>query len=341
EAQDSSPRRSIERSEPLLRPAPIRRPMWLMPEAELPEAFEESAPEAEPAETPPETAVPPAVAEARFTAFLPRQAAVERWHSLLVYAHTPEMLDQIRSDAKRFLPELGGAPREVRAAQATVLARGTPLTFTPYAEGVLFNPESITIAWWEDLHRLEFRFKAEAALLNQAVNLTITVSADPLIVAQLRGGIVFESPESAYKPNPYENEPITAAPYHAEEIFVSYSRRDSEIAKACRNAYRALGFKVLMDVDELRAGERWDHQLERLIERATIFQLFWSENSAQSQFCRREWQYALQLAHQRNSDGSGYIRPVYWQEPMPQPPKELEHLHFAYVRLPRLSRHAD
>ncbi len=68
----------------------------------------------------------------------------------------------------------------------------------------------------------------------------------------------------------------------------------------------------------------------RLIDRADIFQLFWSQNSAQSKFCREEWEYALSLS---NAKGSGFIRPVYWQKPLVQPPDDLEALHFAFVPL--------
>ncbi|MDW8299088.1 MAG: toll/interleukin-1 receptor domain-containing protein, partial [Anaerolineae bacterium] len=329
-AAERGPTLGIKPSEPAPKPLPTApRPTPVAPSPE-PVRSAEELPQRPAAET-------TDIAQARFTAFLPRQAAVERWHSLLVYAHTPEMLDQIRSDAKRFAAELGGMPREVRDSHAAALKRGTLLTFTPQAEKVTFNPSSVTIAWWEDVHRLEFRFKAEAALANQAVNITITVSADPLIIAQLRGGLVFESPESVYAPSPFENEPVTTAPYRAEEIFVSYSHLDSEVAEACRNAYHALGYEVLMDVDKLRAGEQWNEGLKRLIERATIFQLFWSENSAKSEFCREEWRYALQTPRGRETNGVGFIRPVYWRKPMPTPPEELKHLHFAYVRLPRLN----
>ncbi len=280
-------------------------------------------------------------AEARFTAFMPRQAVVERWHSLIVYAHTAAMLERIRSDAKRFEAELGAAPREVRDSQAAALARGTLITFTPQAEGVTFNPESITLGWWEDLHRVEFRFRADAALADQAANLSITVSVDPIIVAVLHGGVLFEPPNTGRLPNQVENTPVTAEIFRAEEIFISYSRKDAAVAVACRNAYRALGYKVLMDMDELRSGEHWSVGLERMIERATIFQLFWSEHSASSQFCRQEWEYALRKAAERGSDGMGFIRPVYWDDPLVSPPKELGHLHFAYVRLPRLARRAE
>ena len=66
----------------------------------------------------------------------------------------------------------------------------------------------------------------------------------------------------------------------------------------------------------------------RMIERANIFQLFWSENSSQSEYCRQEWQYALQLNREE-----GFIRPVYWKDPIPSPPSELSAIHFDFAPL--------
>jgi hypothetical protein len=63
-----------------------------------------------------------------------------------------------------------------------------------------------------------------------------------------------------------------------------------------------------------------------MIDQATIFQLFWSETAAQSPYCQQEWEYALKL----NRDNQYFIRPVYWMQPMPLPPTNLQHLHFAY-----------
>jgi hypothetical protein len=54
--------------------------------------------------------------------------------------------------------------------------------------------------------------------------------------------------------------------------------------------------------------------------------LFWSENSSKSEYCRQEWQYALQLKR-----GEGFIRPVFWQEPIPTPPEELSDIHFDFA----------
>ena len=64
----------------------------------------------------------------------------------------------------------------------------------------------------------------------------------------------------------------------------------------------------------------------RMIERADIFQLFWSENSSKSEYCRQEWQHALGC-----NKGVGFIRPIYWQEPITKPPPELNDLHFDFA----------
>jgi TIR domain len=80
----------------------------------------------------------------------------------------------------------------------------------------------------------------------------------------------------------------------------------------------------------LRSGEDWNERLLTLIEEADVFQLFWSWNSMVSDYVRREWEHALHLARDRES----FIRPTYWQVPMPTsanpklPPDDLSGLHF-------------
>jgi hypothetical protein len=78
----------------------------------------------------------------------------------------------------------------------------------------------------------------------------------------------------------------------------------------------------------LRSGERWQTRLPELIEQADVFQLFWSNNSMRSPYCREEWEHALALGRPL------FVRPVYWEDPMPQdptlglPPVALRELHF-------------
>jgi hypothetical protein len=76
----------------------------------------------------------------------------------------------------------------------------------------------------------------------------------------------------------------------------------------------------------LSSGEQRDTAICAAIVRSDLFQLFWSESSRKSKEVEREWKFALSLGR------AGFVRPVYWVDPLPRPPKNLKSLFFA--RLP-------
>jgi hypothetical protein len=109
------------------------------------------------------------------------------------------------------------------------------------------------------------------------------------------------------------------------KIFLSYSHRDAAIAETIEDTLRAVGLVPLRNLKELRAGEPWGDQVQRLIEEADLFVLLWSSNLRNSPFAETEWKHALSLDRER------FIRPVYYEEPFPPPPPELMHLHFGRI----------
>jgi anti-anti-sigma factor len=263
--------------------------------------------------------------EVNFSAFYPKEVAVEKWYTLLVYTYVPSVMESVREDARKFEAEIGEI-RETKPATSTQLARGTEITIVPACEGVKFNPERVTFQWLEDQHRANFRLQAESGLAGMAGNALVTVYVGPLIVGTLKMGILFNEAEAG--PRSARSEEVNARIYHQDDIFISYSHRDTDIVNLCRKAYEALGHNVLIDFETLRSGQNWNAELMRMIERAEIFQLFWSENSSNSEYCRQEWQYALGL-----NRGEGFIRPVYWKDPLPTPPAELSAIHFDFASL--------
>ncbi len=284
--------------------------------------------------------------EVRFTAFRPERVIVEQWQTLLVYAHLESALETVRADAKLSAEKMGGVPKETQSKASAKLARGTEIKIMPRCEGVTFNPESVTLKWLEDLHRADFRFRAEASLAGTDDLALVDIYVGPLIVGQVKLAMSFESaPPPAINPinaivNRVKNSrlpqsvPITASMYRQDQIFVSYSHADTSVAVRFRNACKALGFEVLIDIDTLRAGEVWNEALMRMIDQADLFQLFWSERAANSPYVRQEWQYAREL-QKKQIKPVDFIRPVHWESPnpMPPPPDELSDLHFAYVPL--------
>ena len=269
----------------------------------------------------------------RFTAFYPKEVAVETWNTLLVYTHIAAALSQVQADAARFKQEIGERQREAFGVASRPMKRGTELTIVPQGQGVVFNPARMTFAWLEDWHQAAFRFQAKRELAGLAMNAEITVYAGPLILAVLRMPLLCEgrlAGEALRTPDAQ----ATALAY--QHIFTSYSHRDTEVVLACRNAYQSLGLDVLIDVDSLRAGEDFNRALMQMIETSDIFQLFWSRRSAESPYVRKEWEYAL--AH---SKGEGFIRPVYWELPQIPPPEPLGKYHFKYIELPKLASSVD
>jgi hypothetical protein len=179
----------------------------------------------------------------------------------------------------------------------------------------------------------------EAERAGTAGNGEVTIFAGPLIIGTLRLAMLFdaravgeagEAGEAALSNGTGHSDNtarVTASRF--ARIFASYSHADTKVVLACRDAYRALGLTVEIDVDSLRSGDPYAQVLRDLISEADVFQLFWSRHAAESTAVRTEWEWAL-----GQQKGPGYIRPVYWEQPMPLPPPELADLHFAYLPLP-------
>ncbi|HEU0294219.1 MAG TPA: protein kinase [Anaerolineales bacterium] len=263
------------------------------------------------------------VDEVSFTAYHRKEGQVDTWYTLLVYAHIASALRTVRTDAQKFAEEIG-PPREITSKTSTPIARGTDITIIPTCSGVTFNPEQISFQWAEDYHRAHFRFKADPSLADAAANGQISIYAGPIIIGTLKFAMLFTETLTADGPEHEEQ----ARMYLSNRIFISYSHKDTDFALMVRNVLRAVGYDVLIDIDDLRAGQVWNDELMRMIERADIFQLFWSSNFSQSEYCRREWEHAL-----KQEKPEGFIRPIYWQKPLPPPPEELSKFHFDYVEL--------
>lgn len=264
--------------------------------------------------------------EVSFTTYHPKEGCVESWHTLLVYAHILSALAKVQEDAKRFDNQIK-FPKETRSKPPTpIVLRGTKLTILPSCEGVTFNPKSISFKWLEDFHRADFRFKADKSLSGDAAKGQITIYVGPLIIGTLKFAMLFNEKEDV-QPVPDHEE--HAKMYGKDDVFISYSRKDTEVARVFKTILAATGMDVFIDVDDLRSGQLWKDELLRRIERAGIFQMFWSENYSQSENCKMEWEYAL-----KQNKEEGYIRPVYWKTPLsPKPPEELGKFNFQYVEL--------
>jgi hypothetical protein len=283
----------------------------------------------------PTTGVTAPSSEVEFSAFYPGYSQVNRQHGLYVYAHLPGTISAIAQDVERFKEELGGEIPAPRTAKQTVrLQHETPITLVPECDELEFEPPELTRKWRESWVRFDFNFQPKAELQGEMVMIRVSARVNGIEIAHINCPVeIVEQLPVAQVDNPLAAAKmicITSKIY--ERIFISYSRHDQTVADAYRLAQLALGNDVFMDSYSIRVGEDWRAALARAIDSADIFQLFWSKQAALSENVRDEWDYAL---HYRCPDTrcEAFIRPVFWEKPMPEPPPALSHLNFRFVPL--------
>ena len=277
-------------------------------------------------------------AEAHFTAYYPRESAAETAYGLYVYAHIQGALKQIESDVLIYEEQLGGEiPRPSKAKAAKILEFGTLLTVMPEAEGIEFEPVAETRRWRAPFTRFDFSYRAPKESVGEIITGRIAVLVSGIEIASIPFATLIAESTVVNAADAKPANPLAAAKFKDTDpariydtIFVSYSRKDKEVAENYRLAQLAVGHEVFMDTYSIRTGEDWRAALARAIDEADIFQLFWSEHSAASENVRDEWDYALHYKCP-GDQCHGFIRPVFWEKPMPSPPAELGHLNFRFV----------
>jgi len=272
----------------------------------------------------------------QFTVYRPRAVRPEAWYSLLAFAHLaerrpgadPETLDpveEVRRQAAQVLAEAAQDYRETTTDSRQGIPREGEITFLADVPEVEFNPPRRTFRWLEDVHREQFRFRAGRELDGKTVRGRLTVFLGTIIVADIPLTLQITSLAGSSAPG-HDVQESHAQPYR--KIFPSYSHQDLDIVQQCARYAAVLGDRYLQDTVVLRAGELWNDRLMELIREADVFQLFWSRNSMNSPYVRREWEFALAL------NRPYFVRPTYWEEPLPAdrgrnlPPPNLAALHF-------------
>jgi hypothetical protein len=273
---------------------------------------------------------------AYFPAEISRSASFRIYVYVYEQGHLSSVLRDARTSSAMSLADhvlLSSTPQSLK------LVPGSPITVVSESRAGRCEPSSITRIWnkvpylargWIDF---AFDFENDQDSTTSIIECHFSIQIHCIEIARLSVQVQLtgDSPTpSASSVGPrFCNE--SAAPY--QRIFVSYSRKDLEVIEVYRAAQLALGNELFIDTYSLPPGGDWRQEIARAIGVSDIFQLFWSEHSARSQHVREEWSHALSCK-QPQSQGEGFIRPVYWIRPMPAPPPaELEHLNFRYVDL--------
>jgi hypothetical protein len=76
------------------------------------------------------------------------------------------------------------------------------------------------------------------------------------------------------------------------DVFISYSRADTERVTPLRDALRGMGYRVFFDVQSIDPGSRWKDRLRRSIGASRTLVLCWSEQTRGSEFVSFEYSQA-------------------------------------------------
>ena len=116
---------------------------------------------------------------------------------------------------------------------------------------------------------------------------------------------------------------VTGEARRYQQAFISYASQDRDHVLDRVAMLPAVGVRYFQDVFDLQPGEQWLPRIHAWIDQSDVFLLFWSHHARQSEWVETEWRYALT----RKDDG--FIRPIAIEgPPIPEPPRELAHLHF-------------
>jgi hypothetical protein len=256
----------------------------------------------------------------QLTAYYPKRMAAGLWNPLLAYAHTAAGIARVREHSGRLLGADLSSFASPTADALSKVRRGTTITVVPEIPECQVNPRSVSFEWLEDMHAVEFRVKPET----EAIAGRVAYYVGPILIGDV--AVVSEVGDAAAVPLPDVSN--TARQY--QSVFVCYSHKDEGIAKLVELFYPLTGIATLRDAVLLRSGEEWSPALFKAIENADIFQLMWSASASASKHVREEIEHALALGRKH------FIRPMYWEKPMPSPPSELNPMHFVRLDLRHL-----
>jgi len=113
-----------------------------------------------------------------------------------------------------------------------------------------------------------------------------------------------------------------------ERIFMSYTGADRAYVMPIARALNRLGIHTFMDRLSLQGGESWESRLYEEIDACDCFMLFWSQQSARSDWVKREALAALERRRASSNMMPKIVTHILGPPPPAPAPDGLEALHF-------------
>lgn len=254
------------------------------------------------------------------TVFAPPETSPGNPILVQVYVHIPECAGEAQAQAQEFD---SAARRRGVTSLGTEIKRGSKLAFELTMKGALLNEPYQELVWIGNTESVQFEVTVPHTQPPGTLIGKVLVSQDSIPIGRILFKLeVIAAREEVASPKPPTTCRGTATRYN--QAFISYASEDRDEVLRRVQMLQAVGIRYFQDVLDLEPGDHWAQELYHRIDESDVMFLFWSSAARDSVWVRKEWQYGLK------TKGEDFVRPVIIEgPPPPEPPKELQHLHFS------------
>ena len=249
--------------------------------------------------------------------YAPPEARPSDYLLVQVFIHTPESEGEAQQQAAQFDAD---STRRGTASLGTAVRRGAWLTFELFMSEVEVTEPIQNLIWRGVTDHVTFPVHIPSGLPPHTLTGRLLVSQEGIPI----GRIFFKLRLCAAKESPIRKRRFTGLATRYTLAFISYATPDRREVLRRVQMLPAVGIRYFQDVLDLDPGDPWADILLQRIDESNVMFLFWSSAAKASEWVQKEWRYGLE------KKGSDYIRPVIIEgPPIPEPPPELQHLHFS------------
>lgn len=263
--------------------------------------------------------------EVSSTVYAPGQAGPGDSFLVQVFVHLPEQaasLDEIAKEADE------DARRRITSMLQKKVKRGTELTFHLLMPGLEVDEPVQPCVWNGEPSCVQFGVTVPENCKPRNIIGTVTVSEKSVPIGHLKfkfkitGDASSEADASSRQPVPVGNM------IRYQQAFISYASKDRpEVLKRVQMLNLAK-IKFFQDLLTLEPGDSWEKLLYEYIDKSDVFFLFWSTAASESEWVRKEVEYAIKRKTGHEEFGPEIIPVIIEGPPPAKPPSELGSLHF-------------
>jgi hypothetical protein len=235
-----------------------------------------------------------------------------------VFVHLVEQAERAAALAVEF-----DADARRRAARVLDLPvrRGDRLTFELRAPGLGLDTAVESLIWRGAPASVQFQLRVPIGFAHTVAICTVIVSSDSVPLGHLK--FKLETDRATV-----DGQRVGDAACNYRQAFVSYASRDrAEVLKRIQMLTPShIGF--FQDFLDLDPGQRWERELYRKIDECDLFFLFWSQHAKDSEWVRKEAEYARQLQGADGLSPPEFFPVILEGPPSPLPWPGFTDLHF-------------